>query len=156
MSFDAKIVNNIWQRFRRKNAKLLSIKKWKVNILCTPINVLVLKMRHYRVTQDNIHTPNCFVHPSPKIMADFFPDTKINMMPSPNLYDFWWVHKMHASGHFPSKIYCPYYINPFCTGGLNAVSVFFFKSSLNIIVDFLLTFDGFKWNLLNFKLDTFP
>ena len=25
-----------------------------------------------------------------------FPDTKINMMPSPNLYDFWWVHKMHA------------------------------------------------------------
>ena len=31
MSFDAKIVNNIWQRFCRKNAKLLSIKKWKVN-----------------------------------------------------------------------------------------------------------------------------
>ena len=33
-----------------------------------------------------------------------FSDTKINMMPSSNLYDFWWVHKMHASVHFLCKI----------------------------------------------------
>ena len=28
------------------------------------------------------------VHPSPKVMADFFSDTKINMMPLSNLYHF--------------------------------------------------------------------
>ena len=45
-------------------------------------------------------------------------------------------------------------INPLCTGVLNAVSVIFVKSSLNIIVNFLLKFDGFKCNFLNFELDT--
>ena len=45
-------------------------------------------------------------------------------------------------------------INPFSIGVLNAVSVIFFKSSLNIIINFLLIFDGFKWNFPNFKLDT--
>ena len=45
-------------------------------------------------------------------------------------------------------------IKPFCIGVRNAVSVIFFKSSLHIIVNFLLTFYGFKWNFLNFKLDT--
>ena len=29
-------------------------------------------------------------------MADFFSDTNINMMPSSNLFEFCWVHKMHA------------------------------------------------------------
>ena len=46
-------------------------------------------------------------------------------------------------------------INPFCTGVLNAVSAIFFKSSLNIIVNFLLKFVGFELNFLNFKHDTF-
>ena len=45
-------------------------------------------------------------------------------------------------------------INPFCTGVLNAVSVTFFKSSLNIIGNFLLKLVGFKQNFLNFKHDT--
>ena len=46
-------------------------------------------------------------------------------------------------------------INPFCTEVRNAVNVIFFKSSLNIIVNFLLKFDGFMWNFQNFKLNTF-
>ena len=46
-------------------------------------------------------------------------------------------------------------INPFCTGVLNAVSVNVFKSSLNIIVNFLLKFVGFKQNFENFNHDTF-
>ena len=45
-------------------------------------------------------------------------------------------------------------INPFCTGVLIAISVIFFKSSLNIIVNFLLKFVGFKLNFLNFKHNT--
>ena len=43
--------------------------------------------------------------PFAKSNGRFFSDTKINMMPSSNLYDFWWVHKMHASVHFLFKIY---------------------------------------------------
>ena len=45
------------------------------------------------------------VHASPKVMATFYQRQKINMVPSSDLYDFWWVHKMHASGHFLCKIY---------------------------------------------------
>ena len=47
-------------------------------------------------------------------------------------------------------------INPFCTGVLNAVSVTFFKPSLNIIGNFPLKLVEFKQNFLNFKHDTFP
>ena len=36
--------------------------------------------------------------------------------------------------------YIDFCINPFCTGVLNALSVIFFKSSLSIIVNFLLKF----------------
>ena len=46
-------------------------------------------------------------------------------------------------------------INPFCTGCLNAISVHFLKWTLNISVNFVVKFDWFKWNFLNFKLDTF-
>ena len=35
----------------------------------------------------------------------FFPDTQIIMTTSSNLYNFWWVHKMHEIGHFLCKIY---------------------------------------------------
>ena len=35
----------------------------------------------------------------------FFTDAKINMMPSSDLCDFWWVHEMHASVYFLYKIY---------------------------------------------------
>ena len=97
-----------------------------------------------------LHTPFA------KSNGRFFSETSINMMPSSNLYDFWWVHKMYASVHFLCKIYWFFCIDPFCTGVLNAVSVMFFKSSLNIIVYFLLKFVGFKWNFLDFKHDTFP
>ena len=37
-----------------------------------------------------------------QIMAS---NTKINTMPSSNLQEFWWMHKMHASAHFLCKIY---------------------------------------------------
>ena len=45
------------------------------------------------------------IHPSPKVMAFFFSETKINMIPSSDLYYFWWVHEMYASVHFLCKIY---------------------------------------------------
>ena len=56
------------------------------------------------------------MHPSPKVMADFFSDTKINMMPLSILYDFWWVHKMHASLHFLCKIYWLFALTRFAPG----------------------------------------
>ena len=43
--------------------------------------------------------------PFAKSNGRFFSETKISMMPSSNLYDFWWVHKMHASVHFLCKIH---------------------------------------------------
>ena len=43
--------------------------------------------------------------PFAKSNGRFFSETKINMLPSSNLYDFWWVHKMHVSVHFVCKIY---------------------------------------------------
>ena len=44
--------------------------------------------------------------PFAKSNGRFFQKQKINKMPLSNLYDFWWVHKMHASVHFLCKIYC--------------------------------------------------
>ena len=32
--------------------------------------------------------------------SDLFQTQKINMMPSSNLCDFWWMHEMYASGYF--------------------------------------------------------
>ena len=46
----------------------------------------------------------------------FVSDTKINMMPLSNLYDFWWVHKMHASVHFLCKIYWLFTLTRFAPG----------------------------------------
>ena len=46
---------------------------------------------------------------------------------------------MHTSVHFLCKIYWLFCVKP--TGVLNAASVIFFKSSLNIIVNFI------EWNL---------
>ena len=82
----------------------------------------------------NEHTPFA------KSNGQFFSNTKVNMMPLSNLYDFWWVHEIHASVHFWAK-YLDFCINPLCTGVLNAVSVIFFKSSLNMLVNFI------KWDL---------
>ena len=45
--------------------------------------------------------------PFAKSNGRFFSDTKINMMLSSNLYDFWWVHKMYVTVHFMCKIYWP-------------------------------------------------
>ena len=57
-----------------------------------------------------------YIHPSPKVMADFFSDTKIDMMSLSNLYDFWWVHIMHASVHFLCKIYRIFALTHFAPG----------------------------------------
>ena len=64
--------------------------------------------RPYIVKSCKVHHVTCILHPSSKVMADFFQTP------------------------------------PFCTGCLNAVSVIFFKSSLNISVNFLVKFDWFK------------
>ena len=51
---------------------------------------------------------------------------------------------MHAIGHFQSKIYWLFALTRFALGDLNAVSVLFFQIKLNIIVNILVKFDGFK------------
>ena len=56
---------------------------------------------HYNVVQSSIS----YSTPFAKSNGRFFSDTKLNMMPLSNLYNFWWVHKMHASVHFLCKIY---------------------------------------------------
>ena len=89
-----------------------------------------------------------YIQPFAKSNGRFFFRYKINMMPSSYLYYFWWGHKMHASVNFLCKIYW------LCTGVFNAGSVMFFKSSLNIIANFLLKLVGFKLNFLNFKHET--
>ena len=83
-----------------------------------------------------------------------FPDTKINMMPSSICAIFGGCIKCMQVVISGANI-LTFCINPFCSGGLNAVSIIFFQSSLNIIVNFLLNLDGFKWNFINFKHDTF-
>ena len=67
--------------------------------------------------------------PFAKSNGRFFPDTKIIMTTSSNLYNFWWVHEMHAIGHFLCKIYWLFALTRSALGGLNAMSVLFFKSS---------------------------
>ena len=99
----------------------------------------------------NIHTQYT---PFAKSNGRFFPDTKNNMMPSSNFYDFWWMHKMHTSGYFLRKIYWLFALTRSVPGGLNTVSVIFSKSSLNSIVYILVQFDRFKWNFPSLKLDT--
>ena len=96
-----------------------------------------------------LHTP--FV----KSNSRFFSDTKINMMPSSNLCNFWWVHKMHANVHLPCIICRLLALTRSAPGSKCGKRIFFFESSLNIIVNFLLKLDGFKSYFLNFKLDTF-
>ena len=54
--------------------------------------------------------------PVAKSDGRFFSDKKMNMMPSSNLYDFWWVHKMHASVHFLCKIYWLFALTRFAPG----------------------------------------
>ena len=94
------------------------------------------------------------VHPSPKVMADFFQTQKLTWCPHPICTIFGGCLKCTQVFIFCVKD-IDFLINPFCTGVLNNVSVIFFKSSLNIIINFLLKFVGLKWNFLNFKHDTF-
>ena len=93
------------------------------------------------------------IHPSPKVMADFFQTQNVTWCPYPICTIFGGCIKCVQVFIFCAK-YIDFCINPFSTGVLNGVSVNFFKSSLNTIVNFLLKFDGFECNFLNFKLDT--
>ena len=78
------------------------------------------------------------LHPSPKVKADFFQTQKLTWCPYPICTIFGVCIKC-----MQVFIFCAKYIdiNPFCAGVLNAMSVIFFKSSLNIIVNFI------EWNL---------
>ena len=96
------------------------------------------------------------VHPSPKVMADFFQTQKLTWCPYPICTIFGGCLKC-----MQVFIFCARYIKFLHQPVLHRGSKcgkhhFFFKSSLNIIVNFLLKFDGFKWNFQNFKLDTLP
>ena len=118
--------------------------------------------------------------PFANINGRFFPDTKIIMTTSSNLYNFWWVHEMHAIGHFLCKLYWLFALTRSALGwvggvgggwgwgglggrvgggvgggGVKCGERIIFQIKLNIIVNFLVKFDGFKWNFLNFKLDMF-
>ena len=93
-----------------------------------------------------------YIHPSPKVMADFFQKQKSTWCPHPICTIFGGCIKCMQVFIFCANI-LTFCISPFCTGVLIAVSVTFFKSSLNIIVNFLLKFVGFRWNFLHFKHD---
>ena len=62
------------------------------------------------------------IHLSTKVMA-IFSDTKINIMPSFHLHDFWWS--------FPMQNILTFCIYPLCIWGRKAVSVICSKSGLN-------------------------
>ena len=64
--------------------------------------------------------------PFDKSNGRFFSDTKINMMPLSNLYNFGGCVKCMQVFIFYAK-YIDFCINLFCTGVLNAASVFFFQ-----------------------------
>ena len=74
--------------------------------------------------------------PFAKSNGRFFPDTKINMMPSSILNIFGGCMQVVISVQNIST----FLFNPLCTGDLNQVSLIFFKSSLNIIINFLVNF----------------
>ena len=54
-----------------------------------------------RLTREYI---NMSLHLSSKVMAAFF-STKINMVPSSNLQNFWLIYEMNIIGHFLHKMY---------------------------------------------------
>ena len=76
------------------------------------------------------------LHPSPKVMADFFQTQNLTWCPYPICTIFGVCIKCMQGQNILT--FC---INPFCAGVLNTVSVIFFKSSLNIIVNFI------EWDL---------
>ena len=100
-----------------------------------------------------IYRIQTYIHPSPKVMADFFHTQKLTWCPHPFCTIFGGCIKCMQVAI--SRVKLTFCISPLYTGGLNAVSVTFFQSSLNIIVNLLLKFDGLKWNFLNFKLNMF-
>ena len=75
-------------------------------------------------------------------MADFFQTqkSKVNMVASSKLHEFWWINTIcvcdHSYAKYIDTLYQPHQ-------GLKATSVIFWKISLNIIVYFTVTFDGF-------------
>ena len=98
------------------------------------MSLIVLYFLHSTSVLSFLHTPFA------KSNGRFLSDTKIIMMPLSNLYDFGGCIKCMQVFIFVQNI-LTFCINPFCTGVLNAVSVIFFKASLNIIVNFI------EWDL---------
>ena len=84
----------------------------------------------------------------------FFQTQKLTWWPHPICTSFGVCIKRMQVFIFRAKC-IDFCIDPLCTGALNAVNVFFSNHFLNIIVDFLLKFDGFKGNFINFTLDAF-
>ena len=78
--------------------------------------------------------------PFDKSNGRFFSDAKINMIPSSNLHDFWWVYWMHVHVNFPCKIYWPFGLTLYPRGS-KTVSVTSKKNQVWIIVNFI------RWNL---------
>ena len=69
--------------------------------------------------------PYSVTTPFDKSNGRFFSDVKIDMMPSPNLHDFWSVYWMHVHVHFPCKTYWPFGLT-FIPRGRKTASVTFF------------------------------
>ena len=95
-----------------------------------------------------------YVHPSPKVMADFVQTQKLTWCPYPICTIFGGCVK-----YMQVAISCAKYIDflhqPVMHRGFWCDLRIFFKSSLNIIVNSLVKFDGFKWDFLIFKLYMF-
>ena len=51
-----------------------------------------------------------------KYLPGFFSHKKINMMPSFNLHNFWWMPGMYVSDHIPRKMYWRYVLIRYASG----------------------------------------
>ena len=78
--------------------------------------------------------------PFDKSNGRFLSDAKINMMPSSNLHDFWWVYWMHVRVHFPCQIYWLFVLTPYPRGSKDG-ECSFFLNQVWIIVNFM------RWHL---------
>ena len=86
------------------------------------------------------HTTIVWCTPIDKSNGRFFSDAKINMMPSSNLHDFWWVYWMHVRVHFPCQIYWLFVLTPYPRGSKDG-ECSFFLNQVWIIVNFM------RWHL---------
>ena len=87
----------------------------------------------YRNIETSLQIP---CTPFEKSDGRFISEAKINMMPSSNLHDFWWVYWVHVRAHFPCKIYWHFGLALYPRGSKDG-ECNFFKNEVWMIVNFM-------------------